>query len=38
MNNLSITVSNDAAYEFTLAVAAGKLHFPEIAAQLEKWV
>lgn len=38
MNNISITISNDEAYEFTLAVAAGELHFPQIAAQLEQWV
>lgn len=37
MNNLSITISNDEAYEFTLAVAAGELRFPEITAQLERW-
>lgn len=38
MNDSPINISNDEAYEFTYAVAAGKLSFLEIAQQLEHWL
>lgn len=37
MNETPIHISNDEAYEFTLAIAAGTLDFPQIASQLEAW-
>ncbi len=37
MNDSPIHITNDEAYDFTVAVAAGKLSFLEIASQLEAW-
>lgn len=38
LNDVFLEVDDDAAYDFVIEVASGKLHFPEIAAQLEQWV
>ena len=38
LNDIFLEVDDNEAYDFVIKVASGKLHFPEIAAQLEKWV
>lgn len=38
LNDIFLDVDDDEAYDFVINVASGKLDFPEIAAQLEKWV
>ena len=37
LNDIFLDVDDDAAYELVVDVASGKLSFPDIAAQLEKW-
>lgn len=38
LNDVDFDVAEDDAYEFVLAVAAGKLSLEEITAQLERWI
>lgn len=38
LNGIFLDVDDDEAYDFVINVASGKLNFPEIADQLEKWV
>ena len=38
LNDIFLEADDNEAYDFVIKVASGKLHFPEIAAQLEKWV
>ena len=38
LNDIFIDVDDDAVYEFVVNVASGKLSFPDIATQLEKWI
>ena len=38
LNDVFLEIDDDEAYDFVINVASGKLNFPEIAAELEKWV